>query len=209
MKNFKNTGIVLGLIFMLFLFISKCKPQIINTLGGFTKKETTIIIDTVIGEQIIDTVAVFNAYVHTKGIILNPKPIIEYKYTNTIKIDSTKNFAVKIKDSVIDGTLTVVNRFDGELLKAELNYKPIYPKSITKTTPIYITKTIKETLSSPLKSRIGVGVGINDLSYPSINVNILTKENWDFEVNYTKPDVFVTDPIVSKSIVGFNITKYF
>ena len=87
MKNLKTIGIIAGTVILLLLFVTQCKSTIITSLGGYVEKEQTVQVDTVYGTPNIDTLSVFNHYVETRGIILNPEPIIKYV---AVKEDKTQ-----------------------------------------------------------------------------------------------------------------------
>jgi hypothetical protein len=162
-SNIKTVVIVAAVLLVLFLVKDWLKPKLIVALGGYTTKETTIVTDTIVGKSKIDTLAVFNGYVKTKGIILNPKPEIVYRYispVNEMIVDSVKRFQVAVKDSLVNGNLSIINSFNGDLLNVDFIYYPLFPKYIRETIPNYITVTKTEYLSKD-RSYIGIGAGID------------------------------------------------
>lgn len=193
MKKLNNLTTLIAIliaIWVLSFYRTTVADVLIRTLGGYTNQENVTVIDSTFTRGKIDTLAVFNHFVRTKGITLNPKPIIEYKYKyidpvidKEVELDSIKKFTVKIKDSLIDGNLTVINKFNGDLAYTDLDYKPLFPKFIRRTDTLRITKTNTITLSND-KDRIGIGVGANNLQFLSILGSYTTKKDWQFIYEY-------------------------
>ena len=161
-KLYKILSIVILLI-VIYIFQDWLKGFIITSLGGYTKKETVTVINTKYVQGKIDTTAIFNHYVETKGIILNPKTKTEYitvrdTIRDTIYKKGVKNFNVKIKDSLIDGKINIQNFLNGDLNFANFKYKPLFPKYITRTDTIFKTTTVTEYLSKE-RSKFGIGLG--------------------------------------------------
>lgn len=196
MKRFNLQNLLIAIIIILLLFIARhwLKDKIITSLGGYTHKE--VVTDTIVDYKVgkIDTLAIFNHFVKTKGIVLNPKPEIIYrdKYSNPVSedsgviSDSIKKYNVTIKDSLIDGTFTVFNNFKGDLLDSYLDYKPLFPKYIARTDTIIKTITNTETLSNK-RNLLGIGVGYNNLQYASLLGSWTTKNKWQIIYEYGKP----------------------
>lgn len=203
-KNFKDIIYIIIILFIGFILRENLKDRLITSLGGYTNKEVSIKIDSTYKAGKVDTIAVFNHYVKTKGIILNPKPRIVYKWRkpNTPKgseIDSIKRFDVAVKDSLIDGTFSIVNGFNGDLLDNSFKYKPLFPKYITRVDTVKIHTTKTETLTNE-SAKFGVGIGYNNLQYPSILGSFTTKNNWQFLYEYGKdinsnPIIFNNKPV--------------
>lgn len=171
-KYIRDAVYITILIVILFLAKDYFKDKIITTLGGYTDKEVKVKIDSTYKVGKLDTIAVFNHYVKTKGINLNPKARVIYidKPNNRkqkIK-DSLKQFEVKIKDSLLDGTFTINNRFNGDLENSFFNYKPKFPKYITRVDTVFKTKIITETLINK-RSKVSFGAGY-DLSNQNIQL---------------------------------------
>ena len=161
MKTIYKILIGVLIVLLIYIFSDWIRTFIINSLGGYTTKE--VVTDTKIKykQGKIDTIAVFDKYVKTRGINLNPKPKIVIRYDtiyDTIKKTELKEFEVAFKDSLIDGKMTIRNYFNGNLESAFLNYKPLFPKYIRRTDTIYKTTIITETLSKE-RAKFGVGVG--------------------------------------------------
>lgn len=209
--KFRTILIFISIILLFVILITKCEKTIITSLGGYVEKDTIIKIDTVIGIAEIDTLDFIKKYNNTQGII-NNKPIIVYKWkdSNTnINYDTIKEFTTIIKDSLIEGTIISKNDFKGNLLDLKFNYTTLFPKYIEKTVPVYITKEVTNTLKNPIKSKIGIGTGINSESHISFNIGIIDKKGWDYRIHYTKTDLIIKEPLIPHPIIGFNITKYF
>lgn len=191
-KTGKNLMYIAILLILLYLLTGWFKDKIIVALGGYTTKETVTKTTTKYIKGKVDTLAVFNAYVETKGIILNPKPKIEYKYkyknpvsNDEEEIDSVLPYQIKIKDSLIDGTFHIVNDFKGTLLYSKFNYKPLFPKYLIRVDTIIKTTNIENTLTRD-RSLLGIGVGYNNLQYPSILGSYTTKKKLQFILEYGK-----------------------
>lgn len=207
MKNSIIYG--LGILTIIVLALAFKKPAI-RLLGGYTEQKTEIEIDTVVLPSIIDTLEVFNSYVKTKGIILNPKPIIKYVYADKYKeevIDSTKIFNVSVIDSLINGKFKVTNDFRGNLIDADFTYRPLFPKYIKETKPIIVTKTITETVYNS-NNLFGLGVGINSELTPSLNIDYITTKNFGYSIDVSKPDLIDKNYPIKDLIIGFKLTKY-
>jgi hypothetical protein len=191
-KTVKNARYIAILLILLYLLTGWLKDKVIVALGGYTHKETVIEKEVKYIKGTFDTLEVFNAYVESKGIILNPKPIIEYKYKykNPVTsgeevVDSVLPFKVAIKDSLLNGTFHIINDFKGNLLYSKFNYKPLFPKYLVRVDTI--RETIRETNTlSKQRSLLGIGVGYNNLQYPSILGSYTTKKKLQILLEYGK-----------------------
>ena len=194
--DFKNKVtrniIIVAVAIILLLFarelVKYFKDRIIVKLGGYTTQIQKVSIDSTFVKGKIDTVAVFTHYVKTKGIVLNPKTKIVYlKDPVTKRIgDSLKEFTVSISDSLILGDFTVRNDFTGNLKSSLFNYKPLFPKYISRTDTIRVIKTVTNTLTKD-RSLIGGGVGYSNLHYLSILGSYTTKKHLQVIIEYGKP----------------------
>lgn len=189
-KEFRQYIIGILILIMLYLLSGYFKDKLIVMLGGYTTQTTTTVIDSTFIRGKIDTMAVFNKYVETEGIILNPKPEIVYidrtpDIIEDKEIDTLKQFTVSITDTLINGTATVLNDFKGNLFRLKLNYKPLFPKYIKRTDTIIVTNTVTKVLTNE-RSLLGVGVGYNNLQYLSILGSYTTKKKWQFMFEYGK-----------------------
>ena len=192
-KTLKNLIItVLGIVIIVIL-ARYFKDKIIVSLGGYTTKTTKTITKKVLIKGKVDTLAVFNHYVKTQGINLNPKAKIVYVTSPVkdkdgvvgVKVDSLKKFKVQIKDTLIEGTFTIYNKFNGDLSTSSFKYKPFFPKYLTRVDTLKITNTITETLTRD-RSLFGIGAGYNSLQYLSLQGSYTTKSKWQFLYSYGK-----------------------
>ena len=165
MKIFYKILIVIVLLILIYVFQNWLRTFVITSLGGFTKKET--IIETEVkyikGKWEIDSTAVFNKYIETNGIILNPKPRIIYKkiydtIRDTLNSNKLKHFEVKFKDSLIDGKMIIKNYFNGNLFSSSFKYKPKFTKYLKRVDTFKSNKIIKKYLSKE-RSKFGIGIG--------------------------------------------------
>lgn len=191
MKRIYQIAAVVVLIILILIFKDWLRSKIIVSLGGYTKQTTTITVDSTYVKGDVDTLAVFNHYVKTNGIILNPDPKIVYKYEyldpvskKVVAVDSVKQFQVQLKDSLVDGTINVTNKFNGDLLNANFDYKPLFPKYIKRVDTIRTTKTITKFLSKE-RSKFGFGAGY-DWQQSSVQFlgSYTTKKDWQFIYEY-------------------------
>lgn len=196
MKNIKSNLVKLAVV-LIILFLTKFwfKDKLITALGGYTHQTTTVTIDSTFVKGKIDTLQIFNHYVKTNGIILNPKPkiITNYIYKDTsnnryIEIDSVKKYEVAVKDSLINGTVFVTNDFKGNLINANIEYKPLFPKLLLRTDTIYINKTTARTLENK-RGKINLGIGLSTNNSYEILGGFTFKNNitlmYGLEKNFT------------------------
>lgn len=183
------------ILILIYIFQDWLRTFVITSLGGFTKKETVTVVDTKYVKGKIDTLSVFNHYVETKGIILNPEPKTKYitirdTIRDTVYQKGVKEFNVKVKDSLIDGNMRIQNFLNGDLHLANFKYKPLFPKYIKRTDTLFVTKIITETLTKE-RALFGVGVGYD---WTQNNIQFLggyiAKNNWqgllEVEIPFTK-----------------------
>lgn len=224
MKNInKIIKITLGvLVLLLLLYLSKdwWVNKAIEKLGGYTKKDIEITIDTVSVKY--DTLFPKYKELTIKVKDLQERTPINNYYTTVVKkyIDENGkeveviepvNYPLvyrhlnPVSDSLIDGNIeTIINPTNSEIIDQKLSYTPKFPKFITKT--ITVEKKITETLTQEPKSKIGIGVtGINDLSVGIIGV-YQTKNNWQFQGGYNK-NFDITNP--NENTLQFSIIKLF
>lgn len=189
-KSLRDILIIVGIIILAIILGKYFKDKIIVGLGGYTTQTTDTIKTVEYVQGKIDTIAVFDHYVETHGIVLEPKTKIVYI---TVKdpvldvevVDSLKQFTVQVKDSLIDGKMVITNRFNGDLESSIFNYKPLFPKYITRVDTIKSTTTVTKLLSNE-RSLLGVGAGYNNLQYLSILGSYTTKSKWQFIYEYGK-----------------------
>lgn len=232
MKYIYQVAIIVILLILAFIFKDWLRGFIITSLGGYTQKETLTEIKTEYIEGKIDTIAFFNHYVETEGYDIVEKKIIkeevtvQYEVFDTIKktvvvIDSIKSvelkqFDTKVKDSLIDGVITVKNFFNGDLKSASIKYKPLFPKFLTKTDTII--KRIKETntLSNENRAYFGVGAGFNNYEILSLSASYITENRWQFIGTFGKSlqdtkEIINGTPFTfeQKDFYGFTVIKNF
>ncbi len=215
------TLIAISLVIGVFAFSSNfIRETIITSLGGYIKKENVITIDSTFVRGKVDTLEVFNHYVKTQGINLNPKPIVKYKYKYLspdkieVLVDSVKEFKVSVTDDLIEGTLTVYNKFNGDLVNSYLDYKPLFPKIIRRVDTLKVYERSVTTLSNN-KALIGVGAGYSH-QFLSLLGSYTSKKKWQFIYEYGKPisntrDIINGVPFEFKQddLHSFKIIKHF
>lgn len=188
--KYKLILVGIGVIILLLIFKGWWTKKLIIALGGYVNKEVKVEIDTVKVIGKIDSSAVFTKWVDTKGIVLNPEPIIQYKekynpIKDVMEIDSTLTYHIGINDSILAGTFTIKNASNGRLLYNNFNYKPKIPYKLTRVDTLKITKTITETLDN-YRAKVLTGVGYNNLDYASLLAGYSTKNGWQFMIEYGK-----------------------
>lgn len=209
---FKRILVAVAILILFIVLVVNCRGNIITALGGYTEDDFVTKVDTEYLPIKIDTQAVFNHYVETQGIILNPKPKIVYKYKvvkeyikDTSVTDSTKYFNVAVKDSLIDGNIHIFNNFTGDLLDAYIRYKPLFPKYIEKTVPIKITETKYVTNEGIM---FGLGARANSLGHVGAHIAFMSKNRWDFRAGYNNGSI-IENSFNTGEYISLEITKYF
>lgn len=188
-NKLKYILISIGIIVLLLLTKGWWTPKLIIALGGYVNQKEKIVTEIEYRVGDIDTLAVFNKWVESQGITINPEPIIEYiqiNNSNTSEPEGTKTFTVHINDSLLDGNFKATNNFKGDLLSAKFNYKPKFPKLIKQVDTVFTTTTITKTLDNK-RGMIGIGVGYNSLDYPSAIISYKTPKELQFMLEYGKP----------------------
>ena len=200
MKRIYQVLILIALVLIIYFFQDWLRTFVITSLGGFTKKETVTLTNTkyIKGKWEIDSIAVFNKYVETKVIILNPKPKIVYetKYDtirDTIYSKKLKQFEVKFTDTLIDGKMTIKNYFNGDLHSANFKYKSLATKIFKRVDTI--EKTIK-TIESLHKERAKIGFGIG-YDWSKKNIQFLGSYTFknDWQIIYEYEPIFTKQTI--------------
>jgi len=222
-KNIRNILIIVILFLLLFLIKEWLRTKIITLLGGYTDKQTEIVIDTEYIKGKIDTLAIFNHYVKTNGVILNPTPRIVTKEVPGTKnggarsFKDFKEFTVNLSDSLLIGEAIILNDFSGDLKDVQFKYKPLFPKYITRVDTVKVTKTVNNTLSNE-RVKIGAGIGYNNLNHASLLLSYTTKSDWQFIGEYGKSlerieniqlNNFKTYTIPNKDLISLKIIKNF
>lgn len=168
MKTIYKIITVLAVLILIIVFKEWLRTAIITSLGGFTERKvaTKVVQEKKEGIYKIDSTAVFTKYVKARGIILNPEPkvikVISYDtIRDTVYSEKVKEFNVKFKDSLIDGTMKIRNYFNGDLLSATFDYRHQFKERYYKRVDTILkTLTITETLYSS-RGKIGVGIGVD------------------------------------------------
>ncbi|WP_299664778.1 hypothetical protein [uncultured Polaribacter sp.] len=220
MKKTTQIALAIALLLLLFLFKDWIRHAIITSLGGYTTKETQTITKTEYRQGIIDTLEIFNHYVTTKGITLNPEPKIVYVTRKvgtqtpittpkeSVPIDSVKQFEVQVKDSLLDGRFTIYNKFNGDLLSSEFSYKPLFPKYLLRVDTLRITTTKTETLTRT-RSKFGLGLGFDTQSRLQILGSYTTKNNWQFVYEFEVPSGISSTTGIQQPVHGIKVLKGF
>ena len=206
--NFFVKIIIILLLFLMLFNLNFVRKKIISILGGYTDIKTTIVIDTFITKEKIDTLKFINKYIKTKGKLVHYDTITNYVYINNNNetiTETVKKFNVEIEDSLISGNFLIFNNFKGDLLNSDFTYKPKFPKYIIKEKEKIITKTITNTLTKE-ENKIGIGFMLNTENNGFIKINYLTKKDLDFGINIGKSFNNLNN---NKLIIGFSFTKYF
>jgi hypothetical protein len=194
----KAIGIVI-LFLLLFLLKDWVTPTVINALGGYTNKEVSRKIDTL--QSTFDTIRAnyerrlvkAENFTKVKDTEYIDRVIIKYvdkegnikEVEKDIKLDSVYRYTSIVNDSLIEGTIyTVINAKNYDMVAQNLDYKPKFPIIVKEYIPI--KETITETLSTPKKPEIGIGVKANTLQGAGIGLLYQTKDNWQFQAGYDR-----------------------
>lgn len=190
----KNNIVPILVILLLLLLLGNIKVRhfTIKILGGYIEQETITTIDTVSID--VDTTFIIDKWVSANVKLFNPiivKDTIINVDTTIINLDTTINFNVEINDlykyentisdSLIDGVITTLIDFKNKnLLSQNFDYKPKFPKFITKT--ITVEKNTTTTLNN--RYNIGVGAKLNTLGDIGIIGAYQTNKGWQFQGAY-------------------------
>lgn len=195
--------LIIGCILLVGYFIifsNKTKNFIIKSLGGYTFLEYSETIDTL--SINIDTTLIINEWVSAnvelfKPIIKQDTSIIIRKDTTIINNDTTiilspvieinklSEFSSIISDSLLEGKITTIIDFNKQkLLSQDFDYKPKFPKFITKTI------TIEKVIEKEYKNQYNIGIGgkantIGDLGIIGAYQN---NKGWQFQGSYNFSD---------------------
>jgi len=212
----KNIKIIIGVVILLLLFwlmIDWGKDKIITSLGGYTKKETVIKVDTIS----VDVDTIVNLY---KELLIKVEKLekgkeIKNYYNTYVTVDSltgerktrteiiplVKTFTQAVTDSLIDGKIfTVLNPVSDEIVYQDFLYKPKFPSYITKT--ITVQRTVENTLTKDVRNKIGIGVNWYSNDAVGIKGIYQLKSNWQFEAGYNTN--YSTSNSVDRSVKGKN-----
>lgn len=214
---------VLVLLLLLYFTRGWWSNKVIERLGGYTKKDIEITIDTI--SKRYDTIYPKYKELVTKVKVLEDREVVNNYYTTQIVKEITKNgdtIEVRkpvtyplvyrhlnpISDSLIDGNIeTFINPLDSKIVDQTLRYKPKFPIFIKEY--ITIEKKVTETLSIEPKNKIGFGIrGTSEKEVGVIGVYQL-KNNWQFQVDVNKNLDERAGIDRSKNTIGFGIIKIF
>ena len=183
--------ILVVLILLLLLGNIKVRNFTIKALGGYVEQETTVTIDTTIT---VDTSAIIDKWVSANVELFKPIIIKDTTInvdTTIINMDTIINYNVNINDlykyentisdSLIDGIITTLIDFKNQkLLSQNFDYKPKFPKFITKTI------TVEKNTTTTLKNQYNIGVGakLNTLGDIGVIGAYQTNKGWQFQGGY-------------------------
>lgn len=210
--NFIKKNIVPILVILLLLLLLgnvKVRNFTIKLLGGYTIQETTVTIDTTIT---VDTSAIIDKWVSANVELFKPIIIKDTTInvdTTIINMDTIINYNVNINDlykyentisdSLIDGIITTLIDFKNQkLLSQNFDYKPKFPKFITKTI------TVEKNTTTTLKNQYNIGVGtkLNTLGDIGVIGAYKTNKGWQFQGGYNFGST-------TKNYVDVGIIKFF
>ena len=207
MKNIKY--IIISIVFIIFLILLlsniRVKYFIIKSLGGYTIQNIDTTITTTID---IDTTLIIDKWISANVKLFNPTiikdtTIVIRKDTNItiadIDIKDIYKYENIISDSLLDGKIITLIDFNNfKLLSQNFDYKPKFPKFITKT--ITIEKVIEKEYSNYYN--IGIGGKFNTLNDIGIIGAYQTNKGWQFQgvYNFSK---------VNNNYIEVGIIKFF
>lgn len=186
-------SLIIAVVLLLLLFLVKdtWRGYVIESLGGYTKQEQSIKIDTL--PSIVDTIYLPSKPIVVEAPILPPK--IEYKdtiiyrdvFTNIDKTtvrDSTLTYTNSYEDSILKGRIeTKIDLFDCSMVTQKLTYERKDNYKIIERIPI--KETIQTTIEKGNRNKIGVGVSANNLGAVGIGGVYQLKNNLQFQLNYS------------------------
>lgn len=186
-------SLIIAVVLLLLLFLVKdtWRGYVIESLGGYTKQEQSIKVDTL--PSTIDTVYLPSKPITIEAPVLPPK--IEYKdtiiykdvFTNIDKTtirDSTLTYTNSYEDSILKGRIeTKIDLFDCSMVNQKLTYERKDNYKIIERIPI--KETIQTTIEKGNRNKIGVGVSANNLGAIGIGGVYQLKNNLQFQLNYS------------------------
>lgn len=193
-------GIIIIILGLLLLFNKPTKNFIIKSLGGYTIQTIDTTITTTIN---IDTTEFINEWKEVnvelfKPIIVKDTSIVIRRDTTIINTDTTivtspvieynefSKFSSTVIDSLLEGKITTIIDFKRQrLLSQNFDYKPKFPKFITKT--ITVEKVIEKEYSN--QYNIGVGGKVNTLGDIGVLGAYQSKKGWQFQGGYNFSDI--------------------
>lgn len=184
--------ILIVLVLLLLLGNVKVRNFTIKALGGYTEQETITTIDTTSIK--VDTTYIIDKWISANVNLFKPTIIKDTTInidTTIINMDTIINYNVNINDlykyentvsdSLIDGIITTLIDFkNSKLLSQNFDYKPKFPKFITKTV------TIEKVTTNTLKNQYNIGLGakLNTLGDIGILGAYQTNKGWQFQGSY-------------------------
>lgn len=177
------------IILLLFLVKDTWRGYVIESLGGYTKKEQTVIVDTL--PSIIDTIYLPSKTEYVEVPILIPDIIIKdtiiYKNKEGDNItsirDSTLTYVNLFEDSLIKGNITTkIDLFDCTMIKQDFNYNRKDTFKIIERIPI--KERIETVVEKDNRNKLGVGVSANNLGAIGVGGVYQLKNNLQIQLNY-------------------------
>lgn len=208
---------------MLFWLLKDwARPFLIKSLGGYTKSDVEVTIDTISKkydtiyyqhkrlltevDSLRDRKEINNYYYTTKEIVTNEKGE-QSEQVKSVYAPIVYSFENPVNDTLIEGKIfTIYDPLNKKIVKQTLDYKPKFPIFIKEY--ITIQKTVKETLSNEERPKIGIGVvGNTDLYTGPIAVyqfksGLQIQGAYEFDLNKSAIDR-------PKSIITIGIIKLF
>lgn len=206
--------LLLVLYFLIHLSKDWFIPQIIKGLGGYTAKETKVIVDTTSIRR--DTIYLPSKIREVKVVVKEPvKKVILIKESLT-SIDSLKTktkqvyeYNLALNDSLIDGNInTTIDLNSCKILTQDLKYHPKFPIVVKEY--ITVEKKVTETLFD--KPRVHIGGGIIGSANGTLGGVVVyqTPKNLQFQIGYS---IYVTPTSTTvprdNSVISFSIIKLF
>lgn len=191
-----KTFVILGLIGYI-IYMHSCTELNCPPRSTTIDTQRVVVIDTIPFEQKPTT---------TQGgtpVKVKPGKPVNPQTPATSPCDSINEYEQSYSDSLIDGTLSA--KVKGELLSSSLTYTPKFPKYITKTETITITKTIETIIPGPRPYGLilggGVNVAHNQTFGATIDIGAQFKQGFDV--------IYRFDPIRMNHSVGVTHTFEF
>lgn len=202
---------ILGVLVLLLLLGNvRVRNFTIKILGGYViqevittidttsvKVDTTFIIDKWINAnvELFKPIIIKDTTINVDTTIINMDTIINYN----VNINDLYKYENTISDSLIDGIITTLIDFKNQkLLSQNFDYKPKFPKFITKTI------TVEKNTTTTLKNQYNIGVGakLNTLGDIGVIGAYQTNKGWQFQGAYNFGST-------TKNYVDVGIIKFF
>lgn len=232
-----NSIISLTILILLFLLLKDwITPKLIQSLGGYTKKEVEIKIDTL--QSTFDTIYYKQEKIISNLKLSKRKTIKNYKYNKKIKKkktikktlsnkdtvfnkteekiiqkvkDSVYSYNTEVKDTVLKGNISTIIDIDNcNILSQKFNYTLNFPKLVKETIRINTTKT--EILSNKPRPLIGIGITANTIKGIGIKGLYQMNNGWQIQGGYERQindtPLFLGNTQI-KSVIEVGIFKTF